>query len=58
MQGWLIALAAFEEEDHALLGTVRNVAPPQRFGGRKLPASGNSPALGQHTEEILTALDK
>ena len=53
----IVALAAFEKEDHALLGTVRNVGAPQRFGGRRLPPSGESPALGQHTDEILKSIE-
>lgn len=54
----ILALAAFENENHALLGAVRNVAAPQRFGGQKLPASGGAPGLGEHTEEILASLAK
>ena len=49
----VVALGAFEEEDHPLLGKVRNVAAPARFGGNRIPASGDAPALGQHSEDIL-----
>jgi len=52
----ILALAAFEEEDHMLLGNVRNVGAPQRFGGQRLPPSGGSPTLGQHTDEILESI--
>ncbi len=52
----IIALSAFEDEDHSLLGPVRNVGAPQRFGGQRLPPSGGSPALGQHTDEILESI--
>jgi len=52
----VLALAAFEDEDHPILGKVRNIAAPARFGGAKQQPSGNAPTLGQHSDEILGTL--
>ena len=52
----ILALSAFEYEDHPVLGKLRNIAAPARFAGSKLRPSGNVPALGQHNDEILSGL--
>ena len=54
----IIALGSFEAEDHPLLGSVRNVAPPVHFGGNRTTPVGRAPALGQHNDEIIPALRK
>jgi crotonobetainyl-CoA:carnitine CoA-transferase CaiB-like acyl-CoA transferase len=53
----IIAIEAFEMQDHPILGMVQNVAAPVFFNGQQLPASGPSPTLGQHSAEILDALN-
>lgn len=42
--------------EHPLVGTVRMVGPPLQMSGTPLAVQGASPALGQHTEEILASL--
>lgn len=48
-----LAMEVFEEQDHPLLGKLHNVGSPVHFNGQKLPPCGPSPALGQHTDNIL-----
>jgi crotonobetainyl-CoA:carnitine CoA-transferase CaiB-like acyl-CoA transferase len=45
------------EVDHSLVGNVRMVGAPLQMSETPLAVQGPSPALGQHTEEILEALD-
>lgn len=52
----IIAIEAFEEQDHPLLGKIHNVASPLYINGQKLPETAPSPALGQHTNAILAEL--
>ena len=51
-----VAIGLFEEADHHVVGRTRMPRHPSRF--TKTPASltGGSPALGEHTDEILTEL--
>jgi len=51
-----IAIGIFEQAEHPLLGTVRHVTAPARFGGTKLAPCGPSPALGEHREAIRAEL--
>jgi len=51
-----IAIGIFEQAEHPLLGTVRHVTAPARFGGTKLAPCGPSPALGEHSEAIRAEL--
>ena len=39
--------------DHPLMGNMRIVKSPARFGGVRLEPGGHSPAHGEHTEEVL-----
>jgi formyl-CoA transferase len=45
------------EVDHSLVGSVRMVGAPLQMSETPLAVQGPSPALGQHTEEILEALN-
>lgn len=51
-----VALGIFEQTEHPLLGLVQHVTSPARFGGRKLAPCGPSPALGEHSADILAEL--
>ncbi len=42
--------------EHPLVGTVRMVGPPLQMSETRLQVQGPSPALGQHTDEILSSL--
>lgn len=52
----IIAIEAMEDAAHPLLGPVRNVRHAPRFAGRANQCTAPSPALGQHSEEILADL--
>lgn len=41
------------EIDHPLMGNMRLVKSPARFGGDRLEPARNSPAHGEHTREVL-----
>ncbi|MEL6874786.1 MAG: CoA transferase [Pseudomonadota bacterium] len=51
-----VAMDVFEDQDHPLLGRLKNAGSPVYFGGEKLPPCGPSPALGQHTDDILAEI--
>lgn len=53
----ILAIEAFEEQDHPQLGTIHSVASPLHINGQKLPSTKPSPALGEHTEQIMQALE-
>ncbi|MDZ4277687.1 MAG: CoA transferase [Dehalococcoidia bacterium] len=42
--------------EHPVAGTVRMVGPPLQMSGTPLEVQGSSPALGQHTDELLSSL--
>jgi formyl-CoA transferase len=42
--------------EHSLVGTVRMVGPPLQMSETPLQVQGPSPALSQHTDEILSSL--
>jgi formyl-CoA transferase len=42
--------------EHAVAGPLRMVGPPVQMSGTPLRPQGASPALGQHTDELLRAL--
>ena len=44
------------EVEHPLVGTVHMVGPPLQMSETPLRVQGPSPALGQHTDEILSSL--
>lgn len=51
-----VAIGLFEEFDHHVAGRVRVPRHPTRFGATAGQVSGESPSLGEHTEEILAEL--
>jgi crotonobetainyl-CoA:carnitine CoA-transferase CaiB-like acyl-CoA transferase len=42
------------EVEHSLVGTVRTVGPPVKMGESPLRVQRASPALGEHTDDVLT----
>jgi crotonobetainyl-CoA:carnitine CoA-transferase CaiB-like acyl-CoA transferase len=44
------------ELDHSILGKVKVVGNPVRFGKTKVEVEGRAPAFGEHTEEVLMEL--
>jgi crotonobetainyl-CoA:carnitine CoA-transferase CaiB-like acyl-CoA transferase len=46
----------FEERDHHVVGRIRFPRHPTQFGGTPARSTDASPALGQHTDEILAEL--
>jgi crotonobetainyl-CoA:carnitine CoA-transferase CaiB-like acyl-CoA transferase len=51
-----IAVGLFEERDHHVVGRIRFPRHPTQFRGTPVRATDASPALGEHTDEILTEL--
>jgi crotonobetainyl-CoA:carnitine CoA-transferase CaiB-like acyl-CoA transferase len=51
-----IAAGLFERHDHHVVGRVRMPRHPTRFGATPATLRLGSPALGEHTDEILTEL--
>jgi crotonobetainyl-CoA:carnitine CoA-transferase CaiB-like acyl-CoA transferase len=52
----VIANGFLEEYEHTLLGPLRGPSPILRMSGTPTRIQRAAPALGEHTEEILTAL--
>jgi len=52
-QEQLLANDSIAEVDHPLLGTMRIVKAPPRFGGERLAPSRPVPAHGEHTDGVL-----
>jgi crotonobetainyl-CoA:carnitine CoA-transferase CaiB-like acyl-CoA transferase len=52
-QEQLSANDSITQRKHPLMGNMRIVKSPARFGGRRLPPGDHSPDHGQHTEEVL-----
>ena len=50
------AIGLFEEHDHHVVGRTRLPRHPAQFGATAAKLSGGSPALGEHTDEILSEL--
>ena len=48
---------SIEVREHPLMGEMRVVKLPARFGGKVLDAGSHSPAHGEHTDEILASLN-
>ena len=42
--------------DHPTMGQIRRIKPPAQFQGKRSTPASHTPALGQHTHEILTEL--
>jgi crotonobetainyl-CoA:carnitine CoA-transferase CaiB-like acyl-CoA transferase len=51
-----IAIGMFEDFEHPVAGPVRLPRHPTQFGGTPAALGGLSPALGQHTDEVLSEL--
>ena len=51
-----VAIGLFEEADHHVVGRTRMPRHPTRFHATPAQLTSGSPALGQHTDEILTEL--
>lgn len=51
-----VAVGMFEEFEHPVVGRARLPRHPTRFLGTPAALGGPSPALGQHTDEVLTEL--
>lgn len=50
------AMGLFEEADHPVVGRTRLPRHPGQFGATPAALTGDSPTLGQHTDEILAEL--
>jgi crotonobetainyl-CoA:carnitine CoA-transferase CaiB-like acyl-CoA transferase len=48
-----VAIGLFELRDHPVVGKTRLPRHPARFGATPAALGGGSPALGEHTDEIL-----
>ncbi len=44
--------------EHPVMGNMRRVRAPARFGGEQLPPSSASPAHGEHTDAVLRELGR
>lgn len=51
-----IAMGLFVEADHHVVGRTRIPRHPALFGATPATLGGHSPALGEHTDEVLTEL--
>jgi crotonobetainyl-CoA:carnitine CoA-transferase CaiB-like acyl-CoA transferase len=51
-----VAMGLFEEADHHVVGRTRMPRHPAQFGTTPAALTGGSPALGEHTDEVLTEL--
>jgi crotonobetainyl-CoA:carnitine CoA-transferase CaiB-like acyl-CoA transferase len=51
-----VAIGLFEEADHHVVGRTRLPRHPTRFHGTPARLTGGSPALGEHTDEVLAEL--
>jgi crotonobetainyl-CoA:carnitine CoA-transferase CaiB-like acyl-CoA transferase len=51
-----VAVGLFEEYDHPVVGPIRFPRHPARFLGTPARSPGSSPALGEHTDEVLAEL--
>jgi crotonobetainyl-CoA:carnitine CoA-transferase CaiB-like acyl-CoA transferase len=50
------AIGMFERRDHPIAGRTRLPRHPARFGSTPARLAGNSPGLGEHTDEVLSEL--
>jgi crotonobetainyl-CoA:carnitine CoA-transferase CaiB-like acyl-CoA transferase len=51
-----VAMGLFVESDHHVVGRTRLPRHPAQFAGTPATLTGGSPALGQHTDEVLGEL--
>ncbi len=52
----VVANGTFVETEHPVAGRLRETAPPARFTATPATVGGPAPALGEHTDDILTEL--
>jgi crotonobetainyl-CoA:carnitine CoA-transferase CaiB-like acyl-CoA transferase len=50
----VLANEMFEETEHPQMGTLRRARPAARFSATEPAPAGPAPALGEHTDEVLT----
>jgi crotonobetainyl-CoA:carnitine CoA-transferase CaiB-like acyl-CoA transferase len=55
-QAQLSANDSIEIIDHPLLGKLRIVKSPPKFGGERLPPSRPTPSHGEHTDDVLSTM--
>jgi crotonobetainyl-CoA:carnitine CoA-transferase CaiB-like acyl-CoA transferase len=53
-----VEIGLFEEFKHPITGAIRLPRHPTRFRGTPAAVTGDSPGLGEHTDEILTELGR
>jgi crotonobetainyl-CoA:carnitine CoA-transferase CaiB-like acyl-CoA transferase len=51
-----VAVGLFEERDHHIVGRIRFPRHPAQFHGTPVRATDASPALGEHTDQVLAEL--
>jgi crotonobetainyl-CoA:carnitine CoA-transferase CaiB-like acyl-CoA transferase len=51
-----VAVGLFEEYDHPVVGHIRFPRHPAQFRSTPAQSPGSSPALGEHTDEVLAEL--
>jgi crotonobetainyl-CoA:carnitine CoA-transferase CaiB-like acyl-CoA transferase len=51
-----VAVGLFEEYDHPVVGPIRFPRHPAQFLSTPAQSPGSSPALGEHTDEVLAEL--
>ncbi|MBV2365400.1 CaiB/BaiF CoA transferase family protein [Streptomonospora nanhaiensis] len=49
----VIARGMVAEVEHPIVGTMRTIAPPAKFGSLEFEVKGPAPWLGQHTRDVL-----
>ena len=54
-QDQLVANDSFEVQQHPLMGSIRSMKTPARFGGKVLAPGGPCPAHGENTSSVLTS---
>lgn len=52
-QEQVVATGSFVEQQHPLMGSIRSMRTPARFGGQALEPGGPCPAHGEHTDLVL-----
>jgi crotonobetainyl-CoA:carnitine CoA-transferase CaiB-like acyl-CoA transferase len=55
-QAQLSANDSIEIIDHPLLGKLRIVKSPPKFGGKRLPPARPTPGHGEHTDPVLSEM--
>ena len=55
-QEQVLANNSIEEIEHPIMGPMRIVNPPVRFGGEQLEAASPCPAHGEHSHQVLASM--